>query len=268
LPTSSELFLRSPTPTTTTSTARAPGRSAGRRSLSQAAFQAPTSSSGTCRTPGATPNLRADFRPAPHHPADALGDQGQQVAPTIDTHAWYCSVSRQLSRDRSTSRDLQFSPAGPTTTSRASGPSPKTTSLLDSPSPIRPMARPRSAPAPAFITTTTAKRWSTPSIRMVRSESAPRSPTLPGLRIEGDANHSPSPRFLGETPCLPSTTADLPQHPGLPVHRAGGQLRHHLGPRQQAQDALLESPSTLSVQRELPGGFTLEPPMLAAWAAT
>ena len=42
----------------------------------------------------------SDLRVAPYNTADAMGNHGQQVAPTVDTHAWYLQREAAASRGR------------------------------------------------------------------------------------------------------------------------------------------------------------------------
>ena len=191
--------------------------------------------------------------------------KGQQIAPTVDTHAW--SLARECRRrarpDLSTRPELRshrkllqqagFYPAN----KKDFAPRLAIAYAL---TPRHPSAR-----ASASTTITSAKRWSTTSMRTAPSASARHSPIPPpasiGLKATApltDCSHPGAPRFTDRN-TLPNIAAS---HAGR--HNASSPISIPLNSFsiQSGLDSQIKTPYSesmdFSVQRELPGGFTLE----------
>ncbi len=96
--------------------------------------------------------------------------KGQQVTPTIDTHAWYHASANPRPRPaRFTKTIFNSRPPAIFTGSPVSGRSQRMISLPGSLSPTRPTPKPPSAPVRASTTITTVRASSTSSTRTARS---------------------------------------------------------------------------------------------------
>jgi hypothetical protein len=183
---------------------------------------------------------------------------GQQVAPTVDTHAWYLAREAAAQGGKISEPDLQFAPAGSFYRKPAFWPKSKDNFA------------PRFAVAYSPDTKTSIRLGAgiyydhygealVNTFDQNGSFGISSSVTNPaGLYgIEGDAKHSPSPRFLGRN--------------ALPAINNGGSPATQVYPFTAPVDNFaitwgldnhLKTPYSetfdLSVQRELPGGFTLE----------
>jgi Carboxypeptidase regulatory-like domain len=183
---------------------------------------------------------------------------GQEVAPTIDTHAWYLERESAAQAGQISEPDIQFAPAG---------------RYYNRPG-FWPKARDNFAPRFAVAYSPDTKT----SIRLGAgiyydhygealvntfdqngSFGISSSVTDPAgvYAIEGNATHPPSPRYLGRSVLPPIDNGGSPQTQVYPFSAPIDNFAITWG-----LDNHLKTPYSetfdLSVQRELPGGFTLE----------
>ena len=183
---------------------------------------------------------------------------GQEVAPTIDTHAWYLQREAAAQTGQVYEPDLQFAPAGP---------------YYGKPG-YWPMSKNNIAPRLAIAYSPNAKT----AIRLGAgiyydhygealvstfdqngSFGMSSSVTNPAgtYSIEGSSTHPPSPRFMGRNVLPPINNGTAPATQAFPYYAPQGNFAITWG-----LDSKIKTPYSeafdFSVQRELPGGFTLE----------
>lgn len=183
---------------------------------------------------------------------------GQEVAPTIDTHAWYLKREAAAQAGQVYEDDLQFAPAGPYYGKAG----------------YWPMSKNNFAPRLAIAYSPDNKT----SIRLGAgiyydhygealvssfdqngSFGMSSSVTNPAgnYSIEGSANHPASPRFIGRNTLPPINNGTAAATQAFPYYAPQGNFAITWG-----LDSKIKTPYSeafdLSVQRELPGGFTLE----------
>jgi hypothetical protein len=183
---------------------------------------------------------------------------GQQVTPTIDTHAWYQQRETAAQTGQIYEPDLEFSPAG--AYYHKPGFYPKSKDNF----------APRFAVAYSPDTKTSIRVGAgifydhfgeslvnifdqNGSFGMASTVSNPAGV----YGIEGDANHLPSPRFVDRRTFPPISVGSSPTTQTYPYLYPQGNFAITWG-----LDDKMKTPYSemfdLSVQRELPGGFTLE----------
>jgi len=183
---------------------------------------------------------------------------GQQVAPTIDTHAWYLERESDAQKGQIYEPDMQFSPAG---------------NFYGKPG-FWPKQKANFAPRLAIAYAPDAKtsiragagiyfdHYGEGLVNIFDQEGSfgiSSSVTNPAAEygIEGDSNHAPSPRFLGRNvlPAIqnPSSPATQTYPFTAPIDNFAitwGLDNHLKTPYSENFD--------FSIQREIPGGFTIE----------
>ena len=183
---------------------------------------------------------------------------GQEVAPTIDTHTWYLQRESAAQAGQIYEQDLQFSPAG---------------AFYGKPG-FWPKAKDNFAPRFAIAYSPDTKT----SIRLGAGIyydhygealvntfdqngsfgiSSQVTNPLGTFSIEGDAKHAPAPRFLGKNILPAIDNGGSPPTQVYPFTAPQNNFAITWG-----LDSRLKTPYSetfdLSVQRELPGGFTFE----------
>ena len=183
---------------------------------------------------------------------------GQQVAPTIDTHAWYLQRESAAQQGQVYEQDLQFSPAGPHYGKPGFWPKQKDNFA------------PRLAIAYSPDSKTSIRagagiyydHYGESLVNIFDQEGSfgiSSQVTNPAgvYGIEGNAKHPPSPRFIGRNTLPNIDNGGSPQTQLYPFTAPQGNFAITWG-----LDNRLKTPYSenfdLSIQRELPGGFTIE----------
>ena len=183
---------------------------------------------------------------------------GQQVAPTIDTHAWFLGRESAAQAGQISEPDIQFSPSGAYYGKPAFWPKSKDNFA------------PRFAVAYSPDTKTSIRVGAgiyydhygealVNTFDQNGSFGISSAVTNPAgvYSIEGNAKHPPAPRFLGRSSLPAIDNGGSPQTQAYPFTAPEGNFAITWG-----LDNHLKTPYSetfdLSVQRELPGGFTLE----------
>lgn len=183
---------------------------------------------------------------------------GQQVAPTIDTHAWYLQREAAAQQGQVDEPDMQFAPAGP---------------YYGKPG-FWPKQKDNFAPRLAVAYSPDAKtsiragagiyfdHYGESLVNIFDQEGSfgiSSSVTNPAgiYGIEGDATHLPSPRFMGRNVLPDINNGGSPQTQTYPFTAPLDNFAITWG-----LDNHLKTPYSenfdFSIQRELPGGFTVE----------
>ena len=183
---------------------------------------------------------------------------GQQVAPTIDTHAWYLQRESAAQKGQIYEPDLQFSPTGPFYGKPGFWPKSKNNFA------------PRLAVAYSPDTKTSIRagagiyfdHYGEGLVNIFDQEGSfgiSSSVTNPAAEfgIEGDPNHAPSPRFLGRSILPNINNGGSPPTQNYPFTAPVDNFAITWG-----LDNRLKTPYSenfdFSIQRQLPGGFTVE----------
>ncbi len=183
---------------------------------------------------------------------------GQQVAPTIDTHAWYLQRESAAQQGQVYEQDLQFSPAGPYYNKPGFWPKQKDNFA------------PRLAIAYSPDSKTSIRagagiyydHYGESLVNIFDQEGSfgiSSSVTNPAgvYGIEGNAKHPPSPRFIGRNTLPNIDNGGSPQTQTYPFTAPQYNFAITWG-----LDNKLKTPYSenfdFSIQRELPGGFTIE----------
>ncbi len=183
---------------------------------------------------------------------------GQQVAPTIDTHAWYLGREAAAEQGQVSEPDLQFSPAGPYYGKPGFWPKSKDNFAPRLAVAYSPDSK-TSIRAGAGIYYDHYGESLVNNFDQEGSFGISSSVTNPAgvYGIEGDAKHSPSPRFMGRNVLPNIDNGGSPQTQSYPFTAPQYNFAITWG-----LDNKLKTPYSenfdLSVQRELPGGFTIE----------
>ena len=206
----------------------------------------------------ATPNLILTFGLRHTILQTPWETKGQQVAPTIDTDAWYKERESQAQQGQIYEPDLQFSPAGHSYNAPGFWPKSKDNFAPRFAVAYSPDGK-TSIRAGAGIYYDHYGEALINTFDQNGSFGISSSVTDPAgiYGIEGDANHSPSPRFLGRNTLPSINNGGSPATQVYPFTApqdnfaiTWGLDNHIKTPYSESFDA--------SVQRELPGGFTME----------
>lgn len=184
--------------------------------------------------------------------------KGQQVAPTIDTHAWFLQREAAAQQGQVYEPDLQFSPSGAYYGKPAFWPKSKDNFA------------PRFAIAYSPDTKTSIRlgagiyydHYGESLVNIFDQEGSfgiSSSVTNPASEygIEGDSKHLPSPRFLGRQTLPDIDNGGSPATQTYPFTAPQYNFAITWGLDNKIKTPYSET-FDLSVQRELPGGFTLE----------
>jgi len=183
---------------------------------------------------------------------------GQEVAPTIDTHSWYLKREAAAQAGQVYEPDLYFAPAGPYYGKPGFWPKSKNNFA------------PRLAIAYSPDTKTSIRLGAgiyydhygealVNTFDQNGSYGVSTAVTNPAgnYGIEGNAKHPASPRFTGRTTLPPINNGTAPQTTTFPYPAPLGNFAITWG-----LDSKIKTPYSeafdLSVQREMPGGFTVE----------
>jgi hypothetical protein len=183
---------------------------------------------------------------------------GQQVAPTIDTHTWYQKREAAAQAGQVYEEDLYFQPSGPYYGKPGYWPKSKNNFA------------PRLAIAYSPDTKTSIRAGAgiyfdhygqalVSTFDQNGSYGVSTAVTNPAgvYGIEGDSNHLPSPRFTGRTSLPPIDNGSVPSTTTFPYPAPLNNFAITWG-----LDSKIKTPYSevfdFSVQRQLPGGFTLE----------
>jgi len=183
---------------------------------------------------------------------------GQQVAPTIDTHAWYLGREAAAQQGQVSEPDLQFAPAGPHYNEPGFWPKQKDNFAPRLAVAYSPDAK-TSIRAGAGIYFDHYGESLVNIFDQNGSFGISSTVTNPAgvLGIEGNAKHPPSPRFVGRNTLPDIDNGGSPQTQAYPFTAPQYNFAITWG-----IDNRLKTPYSenldFSIQRELPGGFTVE----------
>ena len=184
--------------------------------------------------------------------------KGQQVSPTIDTHAWFLQRETAAQQGQVSEPDLQFAPSG---------------AYYNKPG-FWPKSKDNFAPRLAVAYSPDAKtsiragagiyydHYGESLVNIFDQEGSfgiSSSVTNPAgvYGIEGNAKHPPSPRFLGRNTLPNIDNGGSPATQTYPFTAPQGNFAITWGLDSKIKTPYSES-FDFSIQRELPGGFTIE----------